>query len=60
MRQRLSWLDSVVTFRSKADEITQCAPGIKGQSYTHVVLLGLGGMSLWPEVCCAAFGAAPG
>jgi transaldolase/glucose-6-phosphate isomerase len=60
IRQRLGWLESITTFRQKVDEITHFAADIKHQGYTRVVLLGMGGSSLWPEVCSSTFGPAPG
>jgi transaldolase/glucose-6-phosphate isomerase len=60
IRQRLGWLESITTFRQRVADITRFAADIKRQGYTHVVLLGMGGSSLWPEVCSTAFGPAPG
>jgi transaldolase/glucose-6-phosphate isomerase len=60
IRQRLGWLESVTTFRQQVADMTRFAADVKRQGYTHVVLLGMGGSSLWPEVCSTAFGPAPG
>jgi transaldolase/glucose-6-phosphate isomerase len=60
IRQRLGWLDSVETFRDKVDEITAFATDVKEAAFRHVVLLGMGGSSLCPDVCRDTFGSAPG
>jgi transaldolase/glucose-6-phosphate isomerase len=60
IRHRLGWLESIATFRQKVDEISSFAANIRDQGYTHVVLLGMGGSSLWSEVCSATLGSAPG
>jgi len=60
IRQRLGWLDSVETFRPKLDDITTFANDMRRAAVRHVVLLGMGGSSLSPEVCRATFGSAPG
>ena len=44
----------------KAEDITGFAREIKDAQFQHVVLLGMGGSSLCPEVAWETFGAAPG
>jgi transaldolase/glucose-6-phosphate isomerase len=56
----LGWLDSLETFRRRVGDITTFAVGIQDARYTHVVLLGMGGSSLCPEVCRDTLGSAQG
>jgi transaldolase/glucose-6-phosphate isomerase len=60
IRQRLGWLDSVETFRGQVDNIMAFAHEVRSTGVRHVVLLGMGGSSLCPEVCRETFGSAPG
>jgi transaldolase/glucose-6-phosphate isomerase len=60
IRQRLGWLDSVTVFRGQVDDMTAFAEGVRQAGMQHVVLLGMGGSSLCPEVCRETFGSAPG
>jgi transaldolase/glucose-6-phosphate isomerase len=60
IEQRLGWLDSVDTFRNKVETITEFAEEVRQAGIRHVVLLGMGGSSLCPEVCRETFGSAPG
>lgn len=60
IRRRLGWLDSIETFQKRVEDITAFVMGIKDAGYTHVVLLGMGGSSLWADVCRQTFGPAPG
>jgi transaldolase/glucose-6-phosphate isomerase len=60
IRSRLGWLNSIEVFRGKVGEITAFAAEIKEAGFHHVVLLGMGGSSLCPEVCAATFGSADG
>ncbi|MEE9288838.1 MAG: bifunctional transaldolase/phosoglucose isomerase, partial [Bacteroidota bacterium] len=60
IRNRLGWLDSTEEFCGKADAIKQFAHEVKSAHYRHVVLLGMGGSSLCPEVCRETFGSARG
>jgi glucose-6-phosphate isomerase len=57
---RLGWLDSVKDFLLKAGDISQFAREIRDAKLTHVVLLGMGGSSLCPEVARETFGDQPG
>lgn len=57
---RLGWLGSVQDFCGRSDEIKRFADGVRGDGIRHVVLLGMGGSSLCPEVCSKTFGSAPG
>jgi transaldolase/glucose-6-phosphate isomerase len=61
IRQHLGcWLHSIETFRGKATAITEFATAIKEARFSHVVLLAMGSLSLFPEVCRDTFGVAPG
>jgi transaldolase/glucose-6-phosphate isomerase len=60
INQRLGWLDSVTTMRHNVHDITAGAEDVRQAGMRHVVLLGMGGSSLCPEVCRETFGSAPG
>ncbi len=60
IRNRLGWLDSLEDFLGKLDEIERFARDVKKGKFEHVVLLGMGGSSLCPEVCRETFGSARG
>ncbi len=56
---RLGWLD-VEHFIEKEAELTAFSKEIKKEKYKFVILLGMGGSSLCPEVSRETFGSAPG
>jgi glucose-6-phosphate isomerase len=58
--KRLGWLDSPQLMASSIDRLTGFAAGIRAAGFTDVVLLGMGGSSLAPEVLRAIIGVAPG
>lgn len=60
IRNRLGWLRSIEVFSGKVNEIIQFASRIKGAGFRHVVLLGMGGSSLCPEVCAHVYRSAQG
>ncbi|NUN23756.1 MAG: bifunctional transaldolase/phosoglucose isomerase [Candidatus Jettenia caeni] len=60
IRNRLGWLDSIREFCRKAEGIKKFADEVKNDNFSHVVLLGMGGSSLCPEVCRETFGSATG
>ena len=60
IQERLGWLSILPIMESAADDLTTFAKQIKQEGVTHAVLLGMGGSSLFPEVCRVIFGAAPG
>ena len=60
IRERLGWLDAPDTFAERLDEIVGFAEEIRGEDFTHVVHLGMGGSSLCAEVCRRIFGSADG
>ncbi|MCX7625971.1 MAG: hypothetical protein N2Z21_07160, partial [Candidatus Sumerlaeaceae bacterium] len=45
---------------SRCRDLERLAKNVKSEGFTHVVLLGMGGSSLCPEVCSKTFGSAPG
>jgi transaldolase / glucose-6-phosphate isomerase len=58
IRDRLGWLDVADKMLEKMDEFRELA--IRGRSYSDVVLLGMGGSSLCPDVLRHTFGSAKG
>jgi glucose-6-phosphate isomerase len=57
---RLGWLDSPHLMASAIDRLTSFAAGIRDRAFTDVVLLGMGGSSLAPEVLRAIVGVSAG
>jgi transaldolase/glucose-6-phosphate isomerase len=57
---RLGWLDSPRAMARMVDHVRSFAEGIRRDGFTDVVLLGMGGSSLAPEVLRAVLGVAPG
>lgn len=55
VRKRLGWLDLPLTSRAGVKEWTAFAQDCKAAGITHVVLLGMGGSSLAPEVLTTIF-----
>jgi transaldolase/glucose-6-phosphate isomerase len=55
----LGWLDIDET-RERIDGLTKLAADIRQQGFSHVLLLGMGGSSLGPEVLAETFGQQPG
>lgn len=58
--QRLGWLTSPALMAAAIDRLTTFAEGVRRDGFTDVVLLGMGGSSLAPEVLRAVVGTAPG
>jgi transaldolase / glucose-6-phosphate isomerase len=52
----LGWLDSVEAELSKIQEYKDFAEDVKSAGFTHVLLMGMGGSSLCPEVLAETFG----
>jgi transaldolase/glucose-6-phosphate isomerase len=52
----LGWLGIAEAERERIDALLALAEDIRQQSFTHVVLLGMGGSSLGPEVFAQTFG----
>ncbi len=57
---RLGWMSSPLLMADSVDRIETFAAGIQRDGFTDVVLLGMGGSSLAPEVLRAVVGIAPG
>ena len=57
---RLGWLDSPSEMLHEAEAITAFAGEMRDGGIRHVVVLGMGGSSLCPEVLRSSFGSAPG
>ncbi|MGD2295700.1 MAG: hypothetical protein PVF22_07680 [Candidatus Aminicenantes bacterium] len=57
---RLGWLALPDVMREKTDEFLSFREEVKSDSFSHVVLCGMGGSSLAPEVFQETFGNAPG
>lgn len=51
----LGWLDVADTMRARAEEITRWAGGLREAGYRHVLVCGMGGSSLAPEVFARTF-----
>jgi glucose-6-phosphate isomerase len=58
--QWLGWLDLVEMSLAQANELQDFGREISASDITHVVLLGMGGSSMAPEVLRECFGSAPG
>ena len=52
----LGWLEVARTMRTRVGDLLDFATTIRTEGYTHVVLLGMGGSSLGPEVLRRTFG----
>jgi transaldolase / glucose-6-phosphate isomerase len=57
---RLGWLELPRMMAGRLDSITAFAEEIKAEGFRHIVLLGMGGSSLGPDVFQKTFGGAPG
>ena len=60
IRNRLGWLDVVDTMRERVTELRGFADEVRDAGIRDVVLLGMGGSSLCPEVLRTSFGSAEG
>ena len=60
LTDRLGWLDLPVSMAAEAGNLAAFAAEIRAAGMTEVVLLGMGGSSLAPEVLMTIFGNAPG
>ena len=60
IRNRLGWLDLPAWLRSHVDELERFSSEVRAQGFTHVLLLGMGGSSLAPEVLQRCLRAGPG
>jgi glucose-6-phosphate isomerase len=57
---RLGWLDSPILMADSLPRLQAFAEAVKRDGFSDVVLLGMGGSSLAPEVLRAVLGVAPG
>lgn len=57
--ERLGWLVLPETMHDKLDELISFAEEVKDEGIGHVILLGMGGSSMAPEVFQKTFGSAP-
>ena len=57
---RLGWLHSPEVMLEAIPEITELVDAVRAESYTHALLLGMGGSSLAPEVFRFTFGVKSG
>ena len=57
---RLGWLDVAHAMRANVPDLQAFAEEARSDGIRHVVLLGMGGSSLGPEVVRQTFGSAPG
>ncbi len=60
LADRLGWLDLPISSQAKVAEVTAFASEVKDAGFKHVVLLGMGGSSLAPELFQRVFGNAEG
>lgn len=60
VRDRLGWLTAPAAMRAQLEDLQQFAESVRRDGITDVVLLGMGGSSLAPEVLAATFARAPG
>jgi transaldolase/glucose-6-phosphate isomerase len=60
LTDRMGWLELPQTMERQVAELRVCADKAKADGIKHVVLLGMGGSSLAPEVFQQTFGNAPG
>lgn len=56
---RLGWLDCPTSMRDRVDEFRRLAADVRADGIEHVLLVGMGGSSLYPEVLATAFPAGP-
>jgi transaldolase/glucose-6-phosphate isomerase len=60
LTNRLGWLTIPEVMHDSVDQLSDFAKEIRAEGFTDVVLLGMGGSSLAPEVFMTTFGNAPG
>jgi glucose-6-phosphate isomerase len=58
--ERLGWMSSPALMADSIERLQSFAAHVRGDGFTDVVLLGMGGSSLAPEVLRAVIGVAPG
>jgi transaldolase/glucose-6-phosphate isomerase len=60
LTNRLGWLTIPEVMHEDLDTLLNFSEQIRSEGFTHVVLLGMGGSSLAPEVLMSTFGNGPG
>ncbi len=60
IRQRLGWLSIALRMRAEAGQLTAFAEEMRRAGFQRALLLGMGGSSLFAEVCRHLFGVTPG
>jgi len=60
IENRLGWLDAPAWFENKVPNVTSFAAEVRGQGFTRVLLLGMGGSTLAPQVLAEVMRPAPG
>lgn len=60
IRNALGWLHIIEQQVRDLDRIQRVAESIRTEGFKHILLLGMGGSSLCPEVCRMTFGVVPG
>ncbi len=56
IRNRLGWLDSITWVSSRVEELTAWSQEIRDAGFERVIVLGMGGSSLAPEVFASVYG----
>lgn len=59
MRERLGWLTIAEAMRARVPQITHVVQACARAGYTHAIVLGMGGSSLFAEVCSRLLRVAP-
>jgi glucose-6-phosphate isomerase len=57
---RMGWLEVTADMRAAGDRLDAALASAVADGYTHVVVMGMGGSSLFPEVLARTFGPQPG
>ena len=60
IQNRLGWVRVVDRMRGEIGALTQFANEVRQAGFTHAILMGMGGSSLFPEVCRVTCGVKPG
>lgn len=60
IQERLGWLELPSSAAGRAAPLRAFAHTVRREGFTHALLIGMGGSSLFPEVCRGLFGAVPG
>ena len=55
----LGWLDIIESELHEIDTVLDFVDGLRGENFTDILLLGMGGSSLGPEVLAQSLGSAP-